>query len=114
MSNTPDIGICSLIGGISVSCTQGLGACILTSIRGSDQVSKINMTHDCMAHNLTMVFTVQELVYLLPYSSGNHHTTYVFTSREFSSDELIDYIVTEIYYLNVALALFNTGKKSHS
>ena len=28
------IMICSLIGGISVSCTQGLGASILTSIRG--------------------------------------------------------------------------------
>ena len=36
-----DISICSLIGGISVSCTQGLGACILTSIRGQNQVSVI-------------------------------------------------------------------------
>jgi magnesium transporter len=34
----PHIGICSLIGGLSVSCTQGLGACILTSIRGQNQV----------------------------------------------------------------------------
>ena len=33
--------VCSLIGGISVSCTQGLGACILTSIRGQNQVSLI-------------------------------------------------------------------------
>ena len=32
--------ICSLIGGISVSCTQGLGACILTSIRGENQVRR--------------------------------------------------------------------------
>ena len=31
--------ICSVIGGISVSCTSGLGACILTSIRGDNQVS---------------------------------------------------------------------------
>ena len=33
------ISVCSLIGGISVSCTQGLGACIVTSIRGENQVS---------------------------------------------------------------------------
>lgn len=36
-SMLPYIGICSLIGGISVSCTQGLGACIITSIRGDNQ-----------------------------------------------------------------------------
>lgn len=30
----PYIGVCSLIGGISVSCTQGLGASIVTSIQG--------------------------------------------------------------------------------
>lgn len=34
------IGICSVIGGLSVSCTQGLGASILTSIRGNNQVSR--------------------------------------------------------------------------
>ncbi|KIR31612.1 hypothetical protein I352_05946 [Cryptococcus deuterogattii MMRL2647] len=34
----PYISICSLIGGISVSCTQGLGASILTSIQGDNQV----------------------------------------------------------------------------
>lgn len=28
------ISICSLIGGISVSCTQGIGASIVTSIQG--------------------------------------------------------------------------------
>ncbi|CED82048.1 Uncharacterized conserved protein [Phaffia rhodozyma] len=33
------IGICSVIGGLSVSCTQGLGASILTSIRGNNQVT---------------------------------------------------------------------------
>lgn len=31
------IGVCSLIGGLSVSCTQGLGSSILTSIRGDNQ-----------------------------------------------------------------------------
>lgn len=42
-SMLPYIGICSLIGGISVSCTQGLGACILTSIRGHNQVSHLSL-----------------------------------------------------------------------
>lgn len=36
-SMLPHIGICSLIGGLSVSCTQGLGACVVTSIRGENQ-----------------------------------------------------------------------------
>lgn len=31
--------VCSVIGGISVSCTSGLGACILTTIRGDNQAS---------------------------------------------------------------------------
>jgi len=30
----PYISVCSMIGGISVSCTQGLGASIVTSIQG--------------------------------------------------------------------------------
>ncbi|WVQ83683.1 hypothetical protein IAT38_005826 [Cryptococcus sp. DSM 104549] len=37
-SMLPYISICSLIGGISVSCTQGLGASIVTSIQGDNQV----------------------------------------------------------------------------
>ena len=37
-SMLPHIGVCSLIGGLSVSCIQGLGACILTTIRGDNQV----------------------------------------------------------------------------
>ena len=38
-SMLPYIGVCSLVGGLSVSCIQGLGACILTTIRGDNQVS---------------------------------------------------------------------------
>lgn len=34
----PYISVCSLIGGISVSCTQGLGSAIITSIQGDIQV----------------------------------------------------------------------------
>ncbi|EJD02695.1 DUF803-domain-containing protein [Fomitiporia mediterranea MF3/22] len=62
--------VCSLIGGISVSCTQGLGACILTSIRGQNQ------------------FKNWFIYFLLVF--------------------VICTLLTEIYYLNVALALFNT------
>lgn len=35
-----------MIGGISVSCTQGLGACILTTIRGQNQVSSNRLSSD--------------------------------------------------------------------
>ncbi|ODN77443.1 hypothetical protein L202_04621 [Cryptococcus amylolentus CBS 6039] len=37
-SMLPYISICSLIGGLSVSCTQGLGSSIVTSIQGDNQV----------------------------------------------------------------------------
>lgn len=67
----PYIGICSLVGGLSVSCTQGLGACILTSIRGQNQ------------------FKNWFIYFLLLF--------------------VLVTLVTEIYYLNVALALFNTA-----
>ncbi|THH02364.1 hypothetical protein EW026_g530 [Hermanssonia centrifuga] len=70
-SMLPYIGICSLIGGISVSCTQGLGACILTSIRGDNQFK------NWFIYFLIVLVTVT--------------------------------LLTEIYYLNVALALFNTA-----
>lgn len=36
-SMLPHLAICSLIGGLSVSCTQGFGACVVTSIRGENQ-----------------------------------------------------------------------------
>ncbi|TDL17287.1 DUF803-domain-containing protein [Rickenella mellea] len=65
------IAVCSLIGGISVSCTQGLGACILTSIRGQNQ------------------FKNWFIYFLLAFVTVT--------------------LLTEIYYLNVALAMFNTA-----
>ncbi|KAF9787112.1 magnesium transporter NIPA-domain-containing protein, partial [Thelephora terrestris] len=71
-SMLPYIGVCSLIGGLSVSCIQGLGACILTSIRGDNQFK-----------NWFIYFLIAFVVVTL---------------------------LTEIYYLNVALALYNTGK----
>ncbi|EIW64173.1 DUF803-domain-containing protein [Trametes versicolor FP-101664 SS1] len=69
-SMLPYIGVCSLIGGLSVSCTQGLGASIVTSIRGDNQFK-----------NWFIYFLLVFVVITL---------------------------LTEIYYLNIALAMFNT------
>ncbi|KAH7107938.1 DUF803-domain-containing protein [Auriculariales sp. MPI-PUGE-AT-0066] len=65
------IAVCSLIGGLSVSCTQGLGACIVTSIRGQNQ------------------FKNWFIYFLLAFVACT--------------------LLTEIFYLNKALALFNTA-----
>ena len=56
--------VCSLTGGISVSCTQGLGACILTSIRGQNQVSSVGE----LAYFVPFLMDspVQKLVYIFP------------------------------------------------
>ncbi|KAI9060506.1 DUF803-domain-containing protein [Trametes sanguinea] len=70
-SMMPYLGVCSLIGGLSVSCTQGLGASIVTSIRGENQ------------------FKNWFIYFLLVF--------------------VIVTLLTEIYYLNVALAMFNTA-----
>ncbi|CAL1693855.1 unnamed protein product [Somion occarium] len=70
-SMLPYLGVCSLIGGLSVSCTQGLGACILTSIRGQNQFKNW-------------------FIYFLLFF-------------------VIVTLLTEIYYLNIALAMFNTA-----
>ncbi|KAI0654476.1 DUF803-domain-containing protein [Cubamyces menziesii] len=70
-SMMPYLGVCSLIGGLSVSCTQGLGASIVTSIRGENQ------------------FKNWFIYFLLVF--------------------VIVTLLTEIYYLNIALAMFNTA-----
>ncbi|EMD42335.1 hypothetical protein CERSUDRAFT_110848 [Gelatoporia subvermispora B] len=70
-SMMPYLGVCSLIGGLSVSCTQGLGASIVTSIRGENQ------------------FKNWFIYFLLVFVAAT--------------------LLTEVYYLNVALAKFNTA-----
>ncbi|GAA5934991.1 uncharacterized protein JCM15063_003122 [Sporobolomyces koalae] len=65
------ISICSLLGGLSVACTSGLGASILTSIRGDNQVK-----------HWFFWFLLGFVVITL---------------------------VSEVIYLNKALALFNTA-----
>ncbi|KAJ7782573.1 magnesium transporter NIPA-domain-containing protein [Mycena maculata] len=65
------IFVCSMIGGISVSVTTGLGAAIVTTVAGDDQFK-------------------HWFIYFL----------FGFVAIT---------LITEVYYLNVALALFNTG-----
>ncbi|KAL1728117.1 magnesium transporter NIPA-domain-containing protein [Schizophyllum commune] len=65
------IMVCSMIGGISVSVTTGLGAAIVTSAQGDNQ------------------FKYWFIYFLLGF--------------------VIVTLLTEVYYLNVALALFNTA-----
>ncbi|THH28306.1 hypothetical protein EUX98_g5879 [Antrodiella citrinella] len=65
------IMVCSMIGGISVSVTTGLGSAIVTSVMGDNQ------------------FTYWFTYFLLAFIAVT--------------------LVTEVYYLNVALALFNTA-----
>ena len=48
----PYISICSLVGGISVSCTQGLGASIVTSILGLVPLKPLQTGNDkCVSDN---------------------------------------------------------------
>ncbi|KZS98516.1 DUF803-domain-containing protein [Sistotremastrum niveocremeum HHB9708] len=65
------IAVCSMIGGLSVSCTTGLGAAIVTSITGENQ------------------FKFWFIYFLLAFVSVT--------------------LVTEVIFLNKALALFNTA-----
>jgi hypothetical protein len=61
--------VCSLFGGLSVSCTQALGACIVTSIRGENQVRGEDQAED-----LLTATSVQELVHLLSSLLRHLHT----------------------------------------
>ncbi|KAG9035219.1 hypothetical protein FRB95_011662 [Tulasnella sp. JGI-2019a] len=65
------IAVCSMIGGLSVSCIQGLGSAIITTAKGDSQFKQ------WFTYFLILFVTVT--------------------------------LLTEIYYLNVALALFNTA-----
>lgn len=47
------ISVCSMIGGISVSVTTGLGAAIVTTAMGDNQVSCLIYTSNDASHRLT-------------------------------------------------------------
>jgi hypothetical protein len=94
-----------MIGGISVSVTTGLGAAIVQTALGDNQV--------CCLLCDTSSFTEPEsqfkywfMYFLLVFV--------IVTLRKWRSAIypcMADVVaVTEVYYLNVALALFNTGK----
>lgn len=70
------IFVCSMIGGISVSVTTGLGAAIVTTVAGDNQ------------------FKHWFIYFLIGFVAIT--------------------LITEVYYLNVALALFNTGASIRS
>lgn len=70
------IFVCSMIGGISVSVTTGLGAAIVTTAAGDNQ------------------FNHWFIYFLIAFVAVT--------------------LITEVYYLNVALALFNTGASIYS
>ncbi|KAG8897252.1 hypothetical protein FRB99_008339 [Tulasnella sp. 403] len=80
------IAVCSMIGGLSVSCIQGLGAAIITTAKGDSQFKQ------WFTYFLIIFVTV---TLPSPVTSSNHTGAVI--------------AVTEIYYLNVALALFNTA-----
>ena len=68
------ISVCSMIGGISVSVTTGLGSAIVTTAMGDNQVHPLLLGHDPV---LTCVFAVQTLVYLFLDSICCHNIKYV-------------------------------------
>ncbi|KAG8813099.1 hypothetical protein FRC17_001679 [Serendipita sp. 399] len=80
------ISVCSLIGGLSVSCTTGLGAAIVTSIMGDNQVGFFLGT---MSQAYRFKFKHWFIYFLLIFVTVT--------------------LITEIFYLNKALALFNTA-----
>ena len=57
------IMVCSMIGGISVSVTTGLGSAIVTTALGDNQVSLGRFISQASAHHA--IREVQTLVYLL-------------------------------------------------
>ncbi len=84
------IMVCSMIGGISVSVTTGLGSAIVTTAMGDNQFKHWFIY-------FLMVFIVCTL--------GTRFSTRLRSTPLTRLDP-----VTEVYYLNVALALYNTGE----
>ena len=68
------IMVCSMIGGISVSVTTGLGAAIVTSAQGDNQVGLRSRTSNVL---LNAAVVVQALVHLFLIGIYNRHPAYV-------------------------------------
>lgn len=74
------ISICSLIGGLSVSCLQGLGACIVTSIEGKNQFKQwFIVSSDALVDLATLWPTTPDLICyrsVLPHGLRRRHSPY--------------------------------------
>lgn len=79
-SMLPYIGVCSLFGGLSVSCIQGLGACVLTTIRGENQVCLLTPNSSFSGIDRSLQFKNWFIYFLLAFV--------VVTLRKFSSSSL--------------------------
>lgn len=101
--------ICSMIGGLSVSVTTGLGAAIITSIQGDNQVCTLGSYEvEYKSHVSILQFKYWFTYFLLGFIVVTLRKSFRETPSDMNRLRLPS--VTEIYYLNVALALFNTGK----
>ena len=100
--------ICSMIGGLSVSVTTGLGSAIVTSVKGDNQVCVLSFMKSIhksnfASHSLSIGSLISCSALLLSPCVSHFANPPIRTRHEC-------FPVTEIYYLNVALALFNTGE----
>ena len=59
------IFVCSMIGGISVSVTSGLGAAIVTTAQGSNQVSQAFMCYEDLATKFFVQFNYWFIYFLI-------------------------------------------------
>jgi hypothetical protein len=99
------IAVCSMIGGISVSVTTGLGAAIVQTALGDNQVSIQFLCSRSHLQLMSFQFKHWFMYFLLIFVII---TLRMLLSRldQHNADGVL---VTEVYYLNMALALFNTG-----
>jgi hypothetical protein len=93
-----------MIGGISVSVTTGLGAAIVTTVSGDNQVRLMLLEFfgSNLAHQFKHWF-IYVLIVVVVSTLGSFPSVHSFMIKAHGS------IVAEVYYLNRALALFNTG-----
>ena len=59
------IFVCSMIGGISVSVTSGLGAAIVTTAQGSNQVGQAFMCYEDLATKFFVQFNYWFIYFLI-------------------------------------------------
>lgn len=106
------IMVCSMIGGISVSVTTGLGAAIVTSVQGDNQVRPCACAREGTAEHKPWYSSNSGLRTFSSDSSSSpsvRHAPLPVPVIGSSHAPVRASLVTEVFYLNKALALFNTG-----